>query len=418
MQLSMRGESSVNRDMDRAVRRAVWTWTFLLACSPKTTHTTPPKVADVVVDTPSAPADRAASDPPVDAIAEGDGPPPATPEESSDELAAHPKRSSEPPKVDPAAVPAFAKIDFRVRTLGKRRARIERLGTLYSPAALTPLSPPSDRGVMLEVPVIDGDEAGTPRRPRVLCEEDEVRVGVAIDAGSLGVSPRADVFVHPYAAHDQDVKTKTPGLRLAGGTRVERLGSDDGLTKVHYDGLFLDATGWVDDDELDVVYVPEELPDDDRRNGEMVTSADVLDAPHGEVIGQIAKDPTVANRLFVFRFGPARDDYTLVRFHDYDAFIVGWVPTTAIDPFPTKRLRGGGGGGGSGTGTFGDLVALARGTYLVPVGSSEVVGVVTADHEAACAADCDGPLPQVRVWVCGSAMILRAVTPDQVTRGT
>ncbi len=409
----MPDDARVNRVMDETMRRVAWTWALALGCAPKIADVPPSTVADVVDDTASAPSDPMPPEEVAAAAVPEDVTEAAAPESAREPVAA-PDQPPAPPQVELADVPAFARLDFAVRSLGKRRARIHRLGTLYAPAALTPLSPPSDRGVLLEVPVLDADEGGTPRRPRVLCEEDTVRVGIAIDVTDLDVAPRANVFVHPYPTRRQDEQAKTPGLRLAGGARIETLGTEDGSTRLRYAGLFLVATGWVDDDELDVVYVPDELPDDDRRNGEIVDTVDVLDAPQGEAIGRITKDSTVANRLLVFHFGPGRDDHTLVRYHDHDAFIVGWVRTDALDPFPTQRLRGGGWGGGSGSGSSRRVVALARGTYLVPLDTSEVVGVVTSDYDAACTADCDGPFPQVREWVCGSAMNLRAVAPDLV----
>jgi hypothetical protein len=316
-------------------------------------------------------------------------------------------------QIDPASVPAFAKLDFDPKSLGPRRARIRSSAGLYSPSGLTPLSDTNEnRGVILEVKVLDPDEGGQPRRPRVLCEARTARLGVAIDATALGVATVRNLFVRPYRARSQNPRAKTPGLRIAGGAEIDVDTSAGDLTKIAYAGLFLKASGWVDTADVDVVYVPDELPQELRHNGQIERSVKVLDSPHGKAIGTIDKDPIVANVLYVFRLGPARDGHTLVRYDEHDAYIVGWIPTGAIKAYPTKRFSGsGGGGGGSGSGVPQQTAALTRGMVLVPAETSEVIGVVTQDFEAQCQADCEGPHPRVWIFGCGNAMTLRAAAP-------
>jgi hypothetical protein len=292
------------------------------------------------------------------------------------------------------AVPKFARLDFAPRELGKQRARIRRAGALYAPSSLVPLTDDGDRHwVLLEVRVLDGDAEGDPRRPRLLCENEASRLGVAVDAQDLSTTVRTKAFIGPRPTPPERPTSKTPGLRLAGGTAVNvRTGSVDGATEITYQGLFLVAQGFVASDVLDVVYTPGELEDDSRRNGELLRNVRFLDAPHGLEIAKTAREAGVANTLHVFRLGPVKDDHVLVRYQEHDAFVVGWVRSEDIEPYETVRLRGGGSVIGRGFGAPGDRVELARGTRLVPTSSDEVIGVITKDHSIPCVRDCGGPI--------------------------
>lgn len=324
----------------------------------------------------------------------------------------------DPPDPDPAPiviaadeVPAFARLGFSPRSLGKQRVLIRRAGRLYAPSSLAPLTDDGDRHWMAnEVRVLDGDATGSPRRPRVLCENAASRLGVAVDAEDLGTAIRTTAFVGPSPALPRRPTSSTPGLRLAGGTEIDvRGGPVDGALEIAYEGLFLVAEGFVAADAVDVVYTPGELEDDGWRNGELRRNASFLDAPGGVEIASTHKAPDVANRMFVWRLGPVEDEHVLVRYQEHEGFVVGWVRADDVEAFDAVRLRGGG-GGGSGFGTDGgQRVTVNRGTRLVATGSTEVIGVVTKEHELPCVLDCDGANPRVRVWACSRGVELRAV---------
>lgn len=369
---------------------------------------------------PSSSAEPASEPTPVDA---GSGEPAASGEAAppdamaSAEPGPDPSPASDPdPAPKPLAiaadqVPRFARLDFAPRKLGKPRARIRRAGALYAPASLAPLTDAGDRHwLALEVRVLDADATGDPRRPRVLCENEASRIGVAVDAQDLSTTVRARAFVGPRPTPPERVTSKTPGLRLAGGTEVEVRGaSADGATAITHRGLFLVAEGFVASNALDVVYTPVELEDDGRRNGELLRNVRFLDAPDGVEIARTERDDGVANVMHVLRLGPVEDGHVLVRYQESEAFVVGWVPEGDVKAFETTRLRWGR-GSGSGFGSRAKVaVELARGTRLVPTNSEEVIGVVTKTHVLPCAFDCTGPNPHVRIRACARELTLRAV---------
>jgi hypothetical protein len=308
-------------------------------------------------------------------------------------------------------VPKFARLDFALRTLGRQRIRIRREGALYTPSSLAPLTDDGDgHWLSIEVRVLDGDAAANPRRPRVLCENEASRLGVAVDAKDLSTTVRTQAFVGPRPTPPERLTPKTPGIRLAGGTEVDvRAVSVDGTTEVSYQGLFLVAEGFVASDALDVVYTPGELEDDSRRNGELRQNVRFLDAPHGVEIARTERSAGVANTMHVLRLGPVEDGHVLVRYQEHEAFVVGWVRSEDIEPYETVRLRGGGGGGSGFGGAARKRVELARGTRLVPTNSEEVVGVITKKHSVPCVLDCEQPNPHVHIWACSRALTLRAV---------
>jgi len=310
-----------------------------------------------------------------------------------------------------AAVPKFARLDFKPRSLGKRRARIRRAGPMYAPSSLVPLTDEGKRDwLALEVKVLDADVSGSPRRPRVLCENEASRLGVAVDAQDLSTTVRSKTFVGPRPTPPKRPTSKTPGLRLAGGTEVEvRAASVDGATQIGYRGLFLVAEGFVASEALDVVYTPGELEDDMRRNGELLDDVWFLDAPNGIEIARTERAAGIANTIDVFRLGPVEDDHMLVRYQESEALVVGWVPSKAIRSYEAEELGWGSlSARGSGREQQ-DSVELKRGTRLVPTSSEEVIGVITKDHSVPCVLGCDGPNPHVLLPACSRTLTLRAV---------
>lgn len=328
-----------------------------------------------------------------------------------------PAAIAEPPEpveieIEPDRVPAFAKVGFRPRSLGKHRATVVRAGVVYAPSSLRPLSEPADDvGVYLPVAVIDADASGQPRRPRVLCEGRTTRLGLAVDEADLLIAAKSNIFVAPRPKVKGQISGNKPGLRLAGGAGVGVLSEADGFIELEYQGSLLIGRGFVASDELDVVYTPGELADDGRRNGKLREDVRFLDAPNGNEIGRTERHGA-ANELHIYRLGRARHGHTLVRYHDHDSFIVGWIDTQAIEAYPAERFEGKGGGGGYGLGRGKGIAALRRGTLLVPTDAEEVVGVVTADHDAGCEAHCEGRNPWVWIAGCGTVVRLRAVPPS------
>lgn len=335
-------------------------------------------------------------------------------ERDSDDTAP-PTRMSEPASaplvIADDEVPEHARLEFSPRALGKQRALIRHAGALYTPSSLVPLTNAGDRRWILdEVPVLDSDVAGRPRRPRVLCEDEVSRLGVAVDAQDLATTVRADAFVGVRSTPPERLTSRTPGVRLAGGSEVSVQGpSVDGATEIVYEGLLLRARGFVASDAIDVVYTPGELADDLRRNGELRRNVRFLDAPGGVEIATTERPDDISNEMHVFRLGPAKDGHVLVRYQEHESFVVGWIRSEDVEPYPARRSGGGGGGGGMGSGTADKRIDLARGTRLVPVNSTEVIGVVTKSHAASCASDCDGPNPKVRIFACSHVLTLRAV---------
>lgn len=373
----------------------------------------PPREGDPSEGAPGGASDASAPGHavPADPAAPAD---PAVPADPAAPTAPGPAPVAEPDPVPvviaDAAVPKLARLGFSPRSLGKQRVRLRHAGTLYAPSSLAPLTDDGDGHWLLkEVRVLDGDATGHPRRPRVLCENEASRLGVAVDAEDLATTVRTTAFVGPRPTPPKRLTPQTPGVRLAGGSEVSvRGGSIDGATEITYDGLLLVVEGFVASEAIDVVYTPGELEDDGRRNGKLRRNVRFLDAPGGIEIARTERAPGISNEMHVLRLGPVQDDHVLVRYQEHESFVVGWVPSEDVERYPTQRLRGGG-GGGSGSGGGGERIELARGTRLVPTNSTEVIGVVTKTHRAHCVLDCKRPNPHVRIRACSRMLTLRAV---------
>jgi len=358
----------------------------------------------------------AASEPPPDeggsvATDSADDAPPGAEANADPDVAPIADAAAGPVVIAVDEVPKFARLDLSPRKLGKLRATIRRVGTLYAPSSLMPLTDDgSGDGLLGEVRVIDGDAAGDPRRPRVLCENEASRLGVAVDADDLATTVRTNAFVGPRITPPERVTSKTPGVRLAGGTEIDVRGEAyEGATPITYRGLFLVAEGYVPSKLVDVVYAPGELADDGRRNGELLENVRFLDAPDGLEVARTERSAALANTMHVLRLGPVEDGHVLVRYQELDAFVVGWIPSESVRTYATEKHLD---GWGRLTGRGAEpkvAVELARGTRLVPTTSNEVIGVVTKTYSAPCVAECEGPNPHVSVWACSRPLTVRAV---------
>lgn len=117
----------------------------------------------------------------------------------------------ESPSVDPPApappptpptlplsgeVPFYAKLDDRpIRRLATRASIVD-VGAAFAPRSLARLDVVGKPySLYITVPVFDADPGGSPRRPRVICEDRSARLGLAIDGASLATVTRRETFV-------------------------------------------------------------------------------------------------------------------------------------------------------------------------------------------------------------------------------
>jgi len=310
-------------------------------------------------------------------------------------------------------IPAFAELDYNADKASRLRAHVVDVTSAYAPQSLSPLDAGGSRySVFMTVPVLDADADGDPRRLRVVCEGRTERVGLALDAASFTEALVAQTFVAPTSKIPKRVKRTTPGLRLAAGTTFGQASEpEDGKVKIGYQGLLLDADGFVRTSAYDLVFVPKDIDDDRVRNGELLDNVEFLDAPNGTVIGRTNREPRVANEMHVRTLGKPKGDHILVRYHDSDAFIVGWIPLDQVRRYPKRTLGNGGGGGGYGRGTAKNMVELPRGTLLVAPDSAEIVGVVTQADRYWCGATCKDEIPKVQLRPCAHNVAVFAVLP-------
>ncbi len=314
-------------------------------------------------------------------------------------------------------MPAFVALRYRAERRTALRAHITEIGSAYAPGSLSPLSIEGrPYSIFMTVPVLDADPAGSPRRLRVLCEDESARVGLALDVSSFEAVVRAQTFVSPTRQIPQSVKSKTPGLRLAAGTTIGQVSEpEDGILEIGYGGLLLEATGFVPTEAVDLVFSAKELEDDRVRNGQLLRNVEFLDAPDGAVIAKTTRAPRVANEMHIRTLGAAKDGHILVRYRESDAFIVGWVAVDDVETYTKKKFKGGGGYGfGSGGGFPTDIVELDRGTLLVAPGVDEVVGVITSKEPFLCGTTCGDAIPKVTMRACGHRIAVYAVPPDAV----
>jgi len=305
--------------------------------------------------------------------------------------------------------PRFLDLDLDPQDAYPLRAKVRRSGPLYESRNGPVLDHGDGHEVVWQGVAIDADRDGSPRRPRLLCEGRRHRVALHRDAEDLAPVALAGALMVPARIQRREATKTTPGVRLEAGAIVELVPAMDrpGLLRVTYDGLFLEAAGWVASDRVDVVYEPQPLVDDRLRNGELVANVELWASPTGGVMATIEVAPTIAIRRYVQTLGPPRHGRVLVRYYESQAQAVGWVPTSAVTSFPLHRIADGGGGGGTGTDGW-PLVELSKGTLLASDGSGAVLGIVTHDGPFWCDADCNGPRPLTLVSACAGRVKLRA----------
>lgn len=313
-------------------------------------------------------------------------------------------------------VPRFAQLDVDASRAFPLRAIIRHAGSLYLAHGGPAASSGDRRSVELPVVALDGDAGGTPRRPRVLCEDSIQRVAVYVDAGDLAtVASRAAVLV-PADLGTTAIGANTPGVHVAPGTVLAPMpGASTGSAAtlaMRYRGLFLDARGLIATDHVDVVFTPDPAgPSAPDADGELTRNVSLSAHPGGPSFAWIAKEPRVDNQLLVRRLGAPVRGSVLVRFDEDGAYAIGWVPVDAVRDVPASA-----GGWGEG-GLIGDeagpdapnQVHLTRGTLLADPAGGEIVGVVEVDHDYRCEANCTGPTPLVSVDACTGSLRLRAV---------
>ena len=305
----------------------------------------------------------------------------------------------------PADVPRFARLDVDPEKTFPLRAKLRHAGPLYLAHDAPPASTGDGRWVLLPVTVIDGDTGGTPRRPRLVCDEGDARVAVYMDARDLGTVALSGAVIEPSPGPAP--APDAPGVHLAAGALIDADATGD-PAHVHYKGLFLTADGVVPRDHVDVVYTPDPEATAPATDGKLLGNVELRASPGGAIVARIAKQKGISNELYVQRLGAPKRGFVKIRYDEDDAYAIGWVPQRAVKAIPSDDGGEYGGMVGNGTGGPSPSVKLARGTLLADPASDAIVGVVTSDAAFECRGDCAGPAPRVAVDACAGTVELRA----------
>ncbi len=382
----------------------------LQACASRTASP-PPPAAVVAKPTPASPA---AAEPTFDELLERVAHIPAPPPPS-------PYTPAEALSVDTADVPAFALLDFDPSRL-HQRAWVGTPKLAYTPRGLTVVAKPRRPRLVSRVyAVLDPDDGATSRRPRLLCEHDgPYRIGVAFDVDDLETVITTPSLLQPSSSPVSEGET-TPGVALAPGVRVMALDSEGSMTRVQLERGKLTAEGYVATEQLGAVFSSATQPLVEwTDNATLIRPIEFRASPGGAVFARSAPQ----HRNTARRFGSEHDGYVLIGY-EVDASVVttGWVDAVAVArglPYPlpggaqvvTGVLCGVAAGGRAQPEPR--YVKLTRGTLLRTVGSNEVVGVVTFDHQAECRRGCNTPTPRVRPGGCGVDLTLKATPATSV----
>jgi hypothetical protein len=324
--------------------------------------------------------------------------------------------SKQRPATKTVPLPTFAKLDLDIDKEFPRQARQKLAGNVYESPDSPAWSVAEGYQIWLTTTVIDPDTNGNPRKPRLLCIQDDYRIAAYVDVSSLATVSSSLAVIAPTAESVKSIDkypAHAPGIRLAPGTDLTMLGTTQGTkVKVQHDGLFLTAEGWLDQKLIDAVYLPDTLPLGGQIDGEIIEAVDLLDAPNGKAFGRIEKKPKVANELLVSCLKRS-DGYVLIRYLEVDNQAVGWVKESSIQLIKPIQLdcdRGvlGLKGRGSGTGQPSDIVALTKGTLLYGPKTNQVVGVITTTADFVCLADCQTDQPLVKCTACSADISVRA----------
>jgi hypothetical protein len=318
-------------------------------------------------------------------------------------LLTHPAAAT--PPLDP-----FARPGVKVERAYPLRAWITGISAIHESPTGPELAPAREGGYAEELVVVADVAGQSPRRPRVVCDQQGYRTAMWIDAGALAPAVRTATVI-TAAPPAGKPRSDTPGLHVAAGVRLEVQDATAG--RVRYHDLALDMTGFVPPSAIDVVYRP-------GKTRPVVTDAQVTgseavlrDAPGGQPVLRI-KTVNPGDTLHVDRVGRPRDGFQLVRYDtnlDGTVIAVGWIETGALTP---ARPLGMGHGYGFGTGHGGvghPSVDLPRGTWLKGPSTGVLLGRVFEPVTLSCKADCESRAPLVTIDACMQRVDVRAQLP-------
>jgi len=311
------------------------------------------------------------------------------------------------PIATPSELPAFVRPDTDLEVEFPLRATIRTVGWLYETAAGEGGVAGDGSSAMFEHIVIDEGAGTDPRRIRLLCEQLHHRIAVYVDARDLMVTVREQALMVARPKLPKRVHDRTPGVRIEPGAPllVEHRPAK-GLAFVRYEGHSVGAEGFVPVRALDVVYVGERTEWSLRPNAEVIHDARLHDRPAGKELARVSASGPDDPR-WIETLGPREGKWRLVRYEDEDIHVIGWIDKKHLRR-RIAEVEETFGGLGVGPGPFTHPIALTRGTRLVRASGADVLGIVTADHEFECVADCRSTAPLVQVDTCTSPITVRA----------
>jgi hypothetical protein len=265
------------------------------------------------------------------------------------------------------------------------------------------------------VVLAEPDTDAAPRRLRLLCEHEDYRVAVWVDREDLATVVRAPTHLTTRLPAPEPLGPAAPGVHLPAGYLLDAVQDVDGRTQraaIH--GLFFRTELLLHKEQVGVTYrEAPTLPPPSHFHGEVTRSASFLDAPGGAVVATVTKPAGSANSLYVTRIQERGDGWTLSRYDDQDAAIIGWVAAGEIRWFdePVANDSSTGYATGSMGGVHRRLISLSQGTLLRAEATREPIGVVLRTTSFLLTGDSDHAAPVLSLSACGGPVRVRPDGP-------